>query len=314
MVTIAEVARRAGVSPPTGRRRLLVSLIGVCLLLTTAAACSASGSAHGSASGSVHDAAVAPSNAATPTTKPMTGTPAASSATLSSSAAVATTTTPPSATSTSRSPASGAPLAGRIRPGTVYQGVATAYDAGSGTGACLYDPTTDPMIAAMNVTDYESAQACGATVLIKAGNGKSITVRIVNECPGSCAPGQIDLSQQAFARLADLKVGRLPISWSLQSPDTTAPISIRYKTGSSKWWCGIQVIGHRNPVALLEIRAGGAWRRLSRADYNYFISADGTGCGGQIRVTDIYGEQLVISGIALSPNVAQRTTVQFARH
>jgi expansin (peptidoglycan-binding protein) len=170
------------------------------------------------------------------------------------------------------------------------------------------------MIAAMNVTDYESAKACGATVLIHAANGASITVRIVNECPAPCAPGQIDLSQQAFAKLAALKVGRLAITWSLVSPATTDDISIRYKTGSSRWWCGLQVIGHRNPVALLEVQVGGAWRQLPRTDYNYFISADGSGCGGAIRVTDIYGQQLVIKGIALSPNVAQQTTVQFARH
>ena len=74
------------------------------------------------------------------------------------------------------------------------------------------------------------------------------------------------------------------------------------------------MIGHRNPVASLEVRAGGDWRTLPRTDYNYFISADGTGCGGQIRVTDIYGQQLVIDGIAVSPNVVQGTAVQFARH
>lgn len=195
-----------------------------------------------------------------------------------------------------------------------YQGVATAYDSGDGSGACLFDPTGDPMIAAMNVTDYETAKACGASILIHAANGKSITVRIVNECPAPCAPGQIDLSQAAFAKLADLKVGRLPITWSLLSPDTAGPLSIRYKTGSSRWWCGIQVIGHRNPVASLEVRAGSDWRKLPRTDYNYFVSADGTGCGGQIRVTDIYGQQLVIDGITVSPNVVQGTGVQFARH
>lgn len=205
-------------------------------------------------------------------------------------------------------------MAGRIRPGASYQGLATAYDAGNGTGSCLYDPTADPMIAAMNVADYESAKACGAWILIHAANGKSITVRIVNECPAPCAPGQIDLSRAAFAKLADLKVGRLPITWSLQSPGDAGTISVRYKTGSSKWWCGVQLIGHRNPVASLEVRVGGEWRKLPRADYNYFISADGSGCGGQIRATDIYGQQLVIDGIALSPNTAQSTAVQFARH
>lgn len=170
------------------------------------------------------------------------------------------------------------------------------------------------MIAAMNYTDYESSKACGAYVLVRAANGASITVRIVNECPLPCAPGQLDLSHQAFAKLADLSLGRLPITWTLLSPGSPGTISIRYKTGSTRWWCGIQVIGHRNPVALLEVRTTNGWRQLPRTEYNYFLSTDGSGCGGAIRVTDIYGERLTIDGIAVKADVVQPTRVQFARH
>ncbi|MGW2816014.1 expansin EXLX1 family cellulose-binding protein [Streptomyces sp. NPDC001415] len=216
-----------------------------------------------------------------------------------------------SGTHTTATPAS---RAGRIKPSVTYQGVATSYDAGDGAGACLYGPSGDVMIAAMNHTDYESAKACGAYVLVRAANGASITVRIVNECPLPCAPGQLDLSHEAFAKLADLSRGRLPITWNLVSPGTPGTISIRYKAGSTKWWCGIQVIGHRNPVATLEVRTTNGWRRLSRTDYNYFLSPDGSGCGGAIRVTDIYGEQLTIDGVAVRPDVAQPADVQFARH
>lgn len=205
-------------------------------------------------------------------------------------------------------------LTGRIRPAVRYRGVATAYEAGDGNGACLYGPSDDLMVAAMNHTDYESAKACGAYVLVRAANGASITVRIVNECPLPCAPGQIDLSQQAFAKLADLSVGRLPITWTLLSPAASGTISIRYKDGSSQYWCGIQAIGHRNPLAALEVRTANGWRKLPRTDYNYFLAADGNGCGKAIRITDIYGERLTIRGIALNPDVAQPTPVQFARH
>jgi expansin (peptidoglycan-binding protein) len=170
------------------------------------------------------------------------------------------------------------------------------------------------MIAAMNYTDYETAKACGDYVLVKAADGASVTVLITNECPLPCAPGQLDLSQQAFAKIANPAAGRIPVTWKLLSPAMSRTISIRYMTGSSQWWCGIQVIGHRNPVALLEVRAGDRWQQLPRAEYNYFISADGGGCGGPIRITDIYGEQLTISGIGLLPDVVQPTQVQFAQH
>ncbi|MEU9954524.1 expansin EXLX1 family cellulose-binding protein [Streptomyces sp. NPDC050982] len=217
----------------------------------------------------------------------------------------------PSAADTPRTGSAAAPLAGRIRPGATYRGIATFYDS-DGTGACMYDASGDVMTAAMNSTDYETAKACGAYVLVRAANGASITVRITNECPGDCAPGQIDLSAEAFAKLAQPSAGKIPITWSLSSPSAADTVSVRYKTGSSRYWCGIQVIGHRNPVARLEVRAGSGWRQLPRAEYNYFISDDGSGCGGAIRVTDIFGEQLTLNGVALTANAVQSTRVQFA--
>jgi expansin len=248
---------------------------------------------------------------ATPTpsaTPSATGTPTAAATTASARPSAKATPRPARTASTTAS------SAGRIRPGNTYKGVATAYEAGDGDGACLFGPSDTLMIAAMNTTDYETSRACGAYVLVRAANGASVTVRITNECPLPCAPGQLDLSQQAFAKLADLKVGRIPITWSLVSPSTAGTISIRYKTGSSPYWCGIQAIGHRNPVARLEVRTAGGWRQLPRTGYNYFISADGAGCGGTIRLTDIYGERLTIGGISVRPNVVQPTQVQFARH
>lgn len=273
----------------------------------------------------------APSSAADTVTDRLTGpqptpSPTSSSAspTAKAKAPKARTTTPaasptkaparPTATRTPRTASAGAPLAGRIRPGATYQGVATHYDAGNGDGACTYGPTDDLMIAAMNTTDYETSKACGAYVLVRASNGASVTVRVTNECPAPCAPGQLDLSTQAFAKLAALSAGRIAITWSLLSPSTSDTLSIRYKTGSSQYWCEIQVLGHRNPVARLEARAGSAWRRLPRTEYNYFSAPDGGGCGGAIRVTDIYGEQLTVDGIALRPDAVQPTRVQFAKH
>ncbi|MFF8936266.1 expansin EXLX1 family cellulose-binding protein [Streptomyces paradoxus] len=252
----------------------------------------------------------------TPSPKPSTASPAPR---RTPATAVSTTTRParPSPAPTRSSaprPASGtAPLAGRIKPGTAYTGVATHYDAGDGDGACLYGPSPDLMVAAMNHTDYQTSQACGAYIQVRAASGASVTVRVTNECPLPCAPGQLDLSKEAFAKLAGLSAGRIPITWSLLSPSTPDTVSIRYKTGSSRHWCGIQALGHRNPLARLEVRTGGGWSRLTRTEYNYFLSPDGTGCGGSLRLTDIYGEQLTVDGLAIRPDTVQPTRVQFTR-
>ncbi|MFF9773692.1 expansin EXLX1 family cellulose-binding protein [Streptomyces sp. NPDC013978] len=220
--------------------------------------------------------------------------------------------TRPAAAATGRSGSSSGELAGRIRPGVDYTGIATFYDAGNGEGgACSFGASDDVMTAAMNTTDYEVSKACGAYVRVRAG-GAAVTVRITNECPSPCKPGQLDLSAEAFAKLAAPSRGEIPITWSLLSPAAADPLSIRYKTGSSQYWCGIQVLGHRNPVARLEVRAGGAWTPLPRTEYNYFLSEQGGGCGGALRITDIYGEQLTVEGLPVRPDVVQRTGVQFA--
>ncbi|HSX96543.1 MAG TPA: expansin EXLX1 family cellulose-binding protein [Streptomyces sp.] len=249
--------------------------------------------------------------------KSSTPSPSAGSATPSARAKTPKASASPSGTPSSSSPrkvAAAPPQAGRIRPQGTYRGVATVYEAGVGDGACSFGPSDDMMIAAMNTTDYETAKACGAHVRVRAANGASVTVLITNECPLPCAPGQLDLSQEAFAKLAPISTGRIAVTWSLVSPDTAGTISIRYKDGSSPYWCGIQAIGHRNPLARLEVRTSGGWRQLARTGYNYFLSPDGSGCGKAIRITDIYGERLTVDGIALRPEAIQPTRVQFARH
>ncbi|MFI7408430.1 expansin EXLX1 family cellulose-binding protein [Streptomyces sp. NPDC049627] len=258
-----------------------------------------------------------PSPSPSPTRKPKrteTATPKATPATKTPRPGADPAKAGPPAATAPRPASGAAPLAGRIRPGVTYDGVATFYDVGNGDGACLYGPTDDVMTAAMNHTDYETSKACGAYIRVRAATGASVTVRITNECPLPCAPGQLDLSAAAFAKLAVPSTGRIPITWTLLSPGTSDTISIRYKTGSSRYWCGIQVVGHRNPVARLEVRDGSGWRQLPRTDYNYFLSEQGRGCGGAIRVTDIYGQALTVDGIPVRPNVLQPTGRQFAAH
>ncbi|WP_106399144.1 expansin EXLX1 family cellulose-binding protein [Actinocorallia populi] len=211
-----------------------------------------------------------------------------------------------------RPAAAKAAAAGKIKPGVTYRGVATFYDAGDGDGACMFGPASNLMIAAMNTTDYEKARACGAYVRVRA-NGRAITVKVTNECP-TCGRGQLDLSRPAFAKLAAPVKGRIPITWRLLSPKASRKIAVRYKTGSTRWWCGIQAIDHRNPVARLEARTAKGWKKLPRTEYNYFLSAKGAGCGKAVRITDIYGQRLTIKGAKIRPDAVQRSRVQFAKH
>ncbi|MFJ3664917.1 expansin EXLX1 family cellulose-binding protein [Streptomyces sp. NPDC090106] len=264
----------------------------------------------------------APSSTAPPAPAPSEPASASPSASASASVSPSASRTAAPASGASKRPATtptreaaavpaGAPLAGRIVPGRTYQGVATFYDTADGDGACTFGPTDDTMTAAMNHTDYETSKACGAYVVVRAG-GASVTVRITNECP-ECGPGDIDLSPQAFAKLAAPVTGRISVTWTLTSPADAGTLSLRYKTGSSAYWCGVQVLGHRNPVARLEVSSGGGWTALPRTEYDYFLSEQGTGCGGTIRITDIYGERLTVQALPVRPDTVQPTRVQFTR-
>ncbi|ANZ41174.1 hypothetical protein BBK82_39575 [Lentzea guizhouensis] len=243
-----------------------------------------------------------------------TSAPTVTTATAPATTTGSATTTPPATTPPTTTKASpvGAPLAGRIQPGVVRTGVATFYDSDGG-GACSYDPGPDPLTVAMNAADYGNAAACGAYVQVNAA-GKSITVKVTNLCPAPCKPGQLDLGAEAFAQLAPPVQGEIPVTWTLVSPPTRKSIAIRYKTGSSQWWCGIQVLDHRNPVARLEVQVNGQWRQLPRAEYNYFLAENGAGCGGSIAVTDIYGERLVVPALPVRADIVQSTTLQFSAH
>lgn len=251
---------------------------------------------------------------ATPTFTSSAATPASPSSSTSAPVPKATakkttakkTTTAKKAAKTSSGSASST---GRIRLGTTYTGNGTFY-AATGAGNCSFDASSDRMIGAMNKLDYANSAACGDFLAVTGPGGKTITIKIVDQCP-ECKPGDIDLSAEAFAKLAAPVTGRIRISWHLLSPSLSAPVAYRYKTGSSRYWCGIQVLNHRNPVRSLELKVGSGWKSLPRADYNYFLSEDGSGCGGSIRITDVYGHQLTDSSIAVRPDVVQKGHAQF---
>jgi expansin len=207
-----------------------------------------------------------------------------------------------------KKPASGAQGTGRIQFGKTYTGAGTFY-AANGEGNCSFEKTGDLMVGAMNQVDYENSQACGAHLAVTGPKG-TVTIRVVDRCP-ECPKGAIDLSREAFAKIAPTSAGKVSISWRLLSEPTAKPVSYLYKTGSSRWWCAIQVRSHRNPVRSLQVKDDGEWKSLSRQSYNYFVSADGSGCGSTIRVTDIYGNRLTDGGIDVRPDTIQRGDGQF---
>jgi len=184
----------------------------------------------------------------------------------------------------------------------MHTGQGTFYGYGGG-GNCSLPKPTEILTAAMNTADYNTAQACGACIQVTNLNTQqSVVVRVDDRCP-ECAAGDVDLSQDAFAKISPLGAGRIPISWKYVSC-TPPTAKLYFKEGSSQWWTGVQVRDHRSPVASLAYRASGstgAFTPLGREMYNYFIAPSGMGAGPyDIQITDVFGQTLTANGVALS--------------
>jgi len=205
------------------------------------------------------------------------------------------------------------PLALRGGANPIHQGVATYYDA-TGAGACSFDASPqDLMVAAMNAPDYDNAAVCGEYVTVS-GPQAVITVRIVDLCP-ECEAGHLDLSQQAFAQIADPLLGIVPITWQVISPPLAGPIAYHFKEGSNQWWTAVQIRNHTNPIAKFEyLAAPNQWVAVPRTPYNYFVQTNpGMGLGPYtFRVTDSYGNVLSDSGIPFIENGTVNGSGQFS--
>ena len=188
-------------------------------------------------------------------------------------------------------------------------GQGTFYDA-DGTGSCSFDASADFHVAAMNATDYGTADWCGACVQVTGPSGSTV-VRIVDKCPG-CAKGDLDLSQTAFGELAPLSAGRIAITWHEVACDVTGPIGYHFKSGDTKFYTPIQIRNARYPIAKLEVQQGGAYAAIPRVDYNYFVPTAGLGDGPfALRTTDTRGHVALDTGIALGSDVTRDGAAQF---
>jgi len=197
-------------------------------------------------------------------------------------------------------------------PNPVVEGVATYYYA-TGAGACSFGASSeDPLlVAALDPVNFDSSNACGSYVFVSGPKG-SVTVRITDLCPG-CAANHIDLSEDAFAAIADLVAGRVNVTWQVVSPELTGPVGYHFKSGSNQWWTAVQVRNHRNPVAKFEYLRGSEWVEVNRTSYNYFVqTGPGMGVGPYtFRITDAYGNQLVDSNIPHRENETVDGVAQF---
>lgn len=189
-------------------------------------------------------------------------------------------------------------------------GVITYY-AADGSGNCSFDPSpADLDVAAMNAPQWDNSAVCGSCVRVDGPKG-SVTVRIVDQCP-ECASGALDLSAEAFAKIAEPSAGRVDVRWQPVSCSVQGAVILRFKEGSSQYWTGLQVRNTRIPVRSLEVQKNGAWVAVPRQSYNFFVDSSGFGTGPfSFRITGSDGQQLVETGVPLRDSGDVAGTQQF---
>jgi expansin (peptidoglycan-binding protein) len=196
------------------------------------------------------------------------------------------------------------------RPNVVHQGTATFFDGGA-NGNCSY-PTApaDRLFVALSPDEYSDAAACGGYLDVTGPKG-SVRVKVIDQCP-ECDVGHIDLSREAFTKIADPVAGVVPVSYrAVVNPAVPGRLSVRVKEGSSEFFLALLIDNHGNPLTRVEVTAPGhGTQALTRTDFNYWIFDAGLGAGPfTVRVTDQQGRTATLPGITLSPGQVQQTNV-----
>lgn len=198
--------------------------------------------------------------------------------------------------------------------GTQYGGIA-----GSDGGNCgIYVEEGDYLHCAMNHEQYDSSKACGGCVRVF-GPMDEVTLQVVDRCP-ECKFGDIDLSTEAFEKIAQLKDGRIPIRWQFVPCDGSEDIKIRFAPGSSQFYFKAIFYNTRHRISRLEYKkSDGSFSPIHREMYNYFVAQGGideekskTG-PYTFRLTDTEGGVVLVEDVAFETGVEISTQVQFPK-
>ena len=190
-------------------------------------------------------------------------------------------------------------------------GEATHYVLTPGDGNCSYPGLPNGgLFVALSPGEYAGSAACGSFIEVTGPDG-SVTAEVVDQCP-PCQAGHVDLSEQAFERIAPLAAGEVPVTYhTIVDPPQAGSLSVLVKTGSNPHYLALLPIGAGNPVASVEVSGPShGWQRLTRTSYGYWLAASGMGAGPfRVQLTDSAGHQATLTGITLSPGVVQPTGV-----
>jgi hypothetical protein len=204
----------------------------------------------------------------------------------------------------------------------MIEGHAVFYDPGQAAGSCGLGPfPAGGRYASLPRRSYASGRACGSYLDVYGPRG-TVRAEVVDVCT-DCAAGSVDLSRAAFARIADPRAGLVAVSYrTALDPPLPGPLVLRISAAARPGTLAVQVINHGNWLSSVAAsRPGGRWQRLAPGADGYWTgplrpgrprpgapAGRAAGTRIRIRVTDVAGHQVVLTGVSGRNTVLHATT------
>lgn len=141
----------------------------------------------------------------------------------------------------------------------------------------------------------------------------SRNVQVTDQCPG-CGINHLDLYQDAFPHVGDVKAGKIPVTWSVVPCGIKTPLTVRNKSGTSKYWFSMQVVNSNTEVTALDVSIDGGktWKTTTRQPYNYFENSSGFGTDTvTVRITSSNGKTITVSGMSVASETSKTASSNF---
>ncbi|MGI5241519.1 expansin EXLX1 family cellulose-binding protein [Dactylosporangium sp. CA-139066] len=184
-------------------------------------------------------------------------------------------------------------------------GQASYYSAGK-NGMCNLGTPPDGAYAAVGRAEYAGGKGCGTYLDVTGPNGTT-RVQVVDLCP-SCPAGKVDLGKGAFSRIGALSAGIIPVTYATVRDPQVGPLSVKLKGGTAYSSLTAIVNNHGNPLSTVELQTPSGWAALRHGEDNTWTAPPGAVAAPvTLRISDAYGHQAEVTGLALGRNDFQAT-------
>jgi expansin (peptidoglycan-binding protein) len=191
-------------------------------------------------------------------------------------------------------------------------GRATYYQAAA--GACGI-PVSGPqaMVTAVAEHLWDGSAVCGRCARV-AGPLGTVVVEVTDQCPAGPNPewcagdaAHLDLSEGAFAAVADPARGVAYVEWEIVECPVPADASLLNVDGANPWWYAVFALDTRQGVSGLEVRdssTGASWLQANRESWNAFVVQPGyqMALPYDVRLTGITGEVITATDVVTDLN------------